>query len=160
MIVIVRMYRPEDRSAVVDLAPRLTVGVAPWRDPELVASATRRWVVTSVDRADAEWSAVFVAEDDDGTVVGFVSVGSRAHWSGETDAYVGELVVAERVERRGVGSALMDAAERWGRQHGFSRLTLETGAANTVAREFYRSRGYRDEDVRLSVELPSLPIGP
>jgi hypothetical protein len=38
---------------------------------------------------------VFVAEDTDGSVIGFVSVGSRLHWSGETDAYVGELVVAE-----------------------------------------------------------------
>lgn len=150
---IVRMYRPEDRSAVVDLAPRLTVGVAPWRDREGVASAAQAWVVGSVDGHDAEQNPVFVAVDDDGAVVGFVSVGSRLHWSGETDAYVGELAVIERVERRGVGSALMDAAEEWGRKHGLSRLTLETGAANTVAREFYRSRGYRDEDVRLSVEL-------
>lgn len=147
------MYRPADRSAVVDLAPRLTIGAAPWRDRKGVASATQSWVVGSVDGQDAERSAVFVAEDDDGTIVGFVSVGSRAHWSGEIDAYVGELAVAERVERRGVGSALMDVAEGWSREHGFRRLTLETGAANTVAREFYRSRGYRDEDVRLSMGL-------
>lgn len=147
------MYRPEDRSAVVDLAPRLMVGVAPWRDREGVASAVDAWVVGSVDRHDAERNPVFVAVDDDGSVIGFVSVGSRVHWSGETDAYVGELAVIERVEGRGVGSALMDAAEAWGRNHGLSRLTLETGAANTVARQFYRSRGYQDEDVRLSVEL-------
>jgi hypothetical protein len=38
---------------------------------------------------------VFVAEDTDGSVIGFVSVGSRLHWSGETDAYVSELAVAE-----------------------------------------------------------------
>lgn len=38
---------------------------------------------------------MFVAEDTDGSVIGFVSVGSRLHWSGETDAYVGELAVAE-----------------------------------------------------------------
>ncbi|MBO0812225.1 MAG: GNAT family N-acetyltransferase [Microlunatus sp.] len=103
---------------------------------------------------------VFVAEDDDGSVVGFVSVGSRAHGTGETDAYVGELAVAERVQRRGVGSALMDAAESWSKEHGFRRLTLETGAANTVAREFYRSRGYLEEDVRLSVGLTELPVSP
>jgi ribosomal protein S18 acetylase RimI-like enzyme len=109
--------------------------------------------VGSVDGHDAERNPVFVAVDDQGAVVGFVSVGSRPHWSGETDAYVEELAVIERVERRGVGSALMDAAEEWSRRHGFSRLTLETGAANEVARGFYRSRGYRDEDVRLSVGL-------
>lgn len=86
-------------------------------------------------------------------MVGFVSVGSRAHWSGETDAYVGELAVAKRVERQGVGSALMEAAEAWSKAHGFRRLTLETGAANTAARAFYRSRGYLDEDVRLSTRL-------
>ena len=103
------------------------------------------------------WRPVFVAEDDAGSIVGFASVGSRAHWSGEIDAYVGELVVADEVERRGTGSALMLAAEDWGRRQGHGRLFLETGALNTVARDFYRSRGYDEEDVRLSVSLAGSP---
>jgi ribosomal protein S18 acetylase RimI-like enzyme len=85
---------------------------------------------------------VFVAEDTDGSVIGFVSVGSRLHWSGETDAYVGELAVAECASRRGVGTALMRAVEDWGHSCRYRRLLLETGAANIGARGFYRSRNW------------------
>lgn len=135
------------------MSPRLTIGVADWRDPEAVMAATRDWVVSALDGHEPDRRPVFVAEGDDGVVVGFVSVGSRPHWSGETDAYVGELVVAEEAVRDGVGGALMRAAEDWGRANGYRRLFLETGAANTGARAFYKSRGYDEEDVRLSVSL-------
>jgi len=32
--IVIRPYREEDRDAVLALAPRLTEGVAAWRDPE------------------------------------------------------------------------------------------------------------------------------
>lgn len=150
---LIRPVEASDRADVVRLSVRLAVGVAAWRDPGGVASATHRWVVSAVDHHDADRCPVFVAEDSDGSVLGFVSVGSRPHWSGETDAYVGELVVAETAARKGVGGALMQAAEDWGWTQGYKRLSLETGAANQVARAFYRSRGYQDEDIRLSVSL-------
>jgi ribosomal protein S18 acetylase RimI-like enzyme len=44
----------------------------------------------------------------------------------------------------------MRAAEDWARRRGLQHLTLETGAANTAARAFYRALGYRYEDVRLT----------
>lgn len=47
----------------------------------------------------------------------------------------------------------MAAAEEWARSHGLARLSLETGAANTVARRFYEKLGYEVEDVQLSRPL-------
>jgi ribosomal protein S18 acetylase RimI-like enzyme len=79
-----------------------------------------------------------------------VGVGSRRHFTGEVDAYVGELAVADTVACCGVGTLLMRAAERWARDRGFSRVTLETGAANQVARRFYRALDYLEEDIRLT----------
>jgi hypothetical protein len=37
--------------------------------------------------------------------VGFAAAGSRKHWAGDTDAYIGELVVAAEHTERGVGRA-------------------------------------------------------
>lgn len=71
-------------------------------------------------------------------------------FTGELDAYVGELVVAEHAQGRGVGTQLMRRAERWAGRRGFRHLTLETGAANEAARSFYHSRGYREEGIRLT----------
>lgn len=78
------------------LAHQLRTGVAPWRDPDAVAATVRSWVAGSLDGADPARSPVWVAVA--GTdIIGFVTAGTRKHWSGDTDAYVGELVVEEEV---------------------------------------------------------------
>ncbi len=149
--VTVTAYHPEDRDAVLALAPRLWVGVAPWRPAEGVRSAVREWFEEAVD-ASTDDQAVFVARLD-GEVVGMVAVGEQRHWSGALDAYVGELATAEHLEGRGIGRALLAEAERWATARGLEHLTLETGAANTRARGFYASLGYVDEEVRLTRAL-------
>ncbi|MDR8412126.1 GNAT family N-acetyltransferase [Nonomuraea sp. 3-1Str] len=83
-------------------------------------------------------------------VAGFVTMATRRHFTGQVDAYIGELVVRAGAERIGVGRALMNAAESWARAHGLRRVTLETGAANVRARSFYQGLGYAEEEVRLS----------
>ncbi|MEV0795348.1 GNAT family N-acetyltransferase [Kribbella sp. NPDC050459] len=148
----IRTFTEQDREAVMALAPGLTEGVAPWRDPSAVLRAVTQWVTDSLERADSADHAVFVAEVR-GRVVGAVTVATRRHFTGEIDAYVGELIVASRDSHHGVGTALMSAAEDWGRARGLARLSLETGAANTIARGFYEKLGYEDEDVRLSRRL-------
>jgi ribosomal protein S18 acetylase RimI-like enzyme len=145
----IREYRPSDRDAVMALAPRLTEGVAPWRDPDAVRSAVQGWVAAAADTAGQPGHATLVAVDGD-QVVGIVSVTERAHFTGQTDAYVGELITAAGQERRGIARRLMAAAEAWGADRGLSFLTLETGAANHAARSFYAALGYQEEDVRLT----------
>ena len=86
-------------------------------------------------------------------VVGLVTAAERRHFTGEVDAYVGELVVDVDHERRGVGTLLLNAVEEWARRRGLRHLTLETGAGNAPARAFYARSGYREEDVRLTKGL-------
>jgi ribosomal protein S18 acetylase RimI-like enzyme len=57
------------------------------------------------------------------------------------------------MEGRGIGQALLAAAEVWARDRGLTYMTLETGARNARAREFYRLAGYEEEDVRLTKRL-------
>lgn len=65
----------------------------------------------------------------------------QRHWTGDLDAYVGELATAEHLEGRGIGRALLARAEEWARGRGLDRITLDAGAANTHARGFYTSLG-------------------
>ncbi len=134
------------------LAPRLGEGVADWRDPDAVRGAVRTWVAGSLDTAEHAGRAVLVAVAGQ-ELLGLVAVSERRHFSGQLDGYVGELVVAASAVRRGVGSALMAAAEDWARRRGLCLLTLETGAANRAARAFYEALGYAEEDVRLTKSL-------
>lgn len=152
----IRPYRAGDRDQVMALAPRLAEGVAPWRDPAAVAAAVQGWIHSSTDAAGQPGHAVYVAADGH-SIVGVVSVCAQAHFTGQVDAYVGELAVHAGMERRGIATALMTAAEDWAAQHGLAFLTLETGAANRPARDLYAALGYQEEGVRLTKAIARRP---
>ena len=79
------------------MADRLQEGVAPWREHDAVLIAVRGWVSDSLSELSDPESASFVAERG-GEVVGFICVSERAHFAGEVDTYIGELVVTEAAE--------------------------------------------------------------
>jgi len=111
------------------MADRLQEGVAPWREHDAVLVAVRGWVSDSIGELPDPESASFVAERG-----GEVVVSERAHFAGEVDTYIGELVVTEAAEGTGVGRALVGAAESWGHARGRRRVVVDTGAANARAR--------------------------
>ncbi len=144
-----REYNPADRDAVIALAPRLTDGMPTWREPAAWLSAVRGWVRDSAVNAGQPGHAMYVAVAGE-QVVGLVSVSERTHFTGQVDAYVGELITAAGMERRGIARALMAAGRPGALAHGLRCLTLETGAANQSDRSFYAALGYCEEDVRLT----------
>ncbi len=144
----VRPFTSADRDTVLGLAPRLTIGSGPWRDPAAFLTAARGWIEGSI-AGIGPGQAVLVAEDTQGRCLGFVSVSRQRHFTGEEQAYIGELVVAEEAEGQGVGRVLVAGAEAWGREQGYRLIALQTGMANRHARGFYERLGYDEEDVTL-----------
>jgi GNAT superfamily N-acetyltransferase len=156
MDVAIRSVQATDHEDVMRLAPRLLVGVDPSRPGDLVRTATQGWVDESVTYAGTEGRAGWIAEHD-GSIIGFVSVCAEDHWCGEKDAWVGELMVDERFERRDVARSLIAGAEEWATQQGFGHIRLTTGAANHGARAFYERLGYGLNEVTLTRELLAEP---
>jgi hypothetical protein len=101
MNVTIRPLESTDLEGVLRLTPRLLVGVDPSRSTDRVRKAVEGWVDDSVKAAGTDGHAGWVAVLD-GAIVGFVSVSEEDHWSVETDAWIGELMVAERCEGHGV----------------------------------------------------------
>ena len=95
----IRAVEATDHEDVMRLAPRLLIGVDPSRPTDLVRTAIHEWVDESVRSAGSDGQAGWVAEHY-GSIIGFVSVSAEDHWCGEKDAWIGELMVDERFERR------------------------------------------------------------
>ena len=148
----VRPYVPADRAFVLSLAPRLAIGIPPWRDLQLWIATVQNWITGSIEQ-HGKTTMVFVAEDERGERLGFATVAHDTHFTGERQAYVGELATSETAEGRGVGKALIQACEQWACEQGYHILSLTTGAANERALGFYRHLGYLDEDVKLIKQL-------
>ena len=145
----VRPYVPDDRASVLSLAPRLAIGMQPWRDLALWLSTVEVWLTESINQHNQK-AMVFISEDEKGERLVFATVSHSTHFTGKRQAYIGELATPEAVEGRGVGTALLEACEQWAREQGYKLLTVSTGAANTRAVSFYHLLGFRDEDVTLT----------
>lgn len=144
-----------DRAFAEEVASRLLVGTAPWRDRDALLATFRGWLLDGLAASDAgrDDHAAYIAETAAGVPVGIVTVSASQHFSGEAQAEVGELAVIAEVAGQGVGSALLRATEDWARAHGYRFLSLATGAANSRARAFYARHGFAEEDVRQTKPL-------
>jgi ribosomal protein S18 acetylase RimI-like enzyme len=106
----------------------------------------------------AKWAGkVFVAELD-GELAGFVSVWGKVppdepDQDPREQAYISDLVVHSRCRGRGVGRDLMGAAQAYARSCGATVIGVGVLAGNSVARELYRSEGFREYLLQLKKEL-------
>ena len=89
--------------------------------------------------------AVFIAERPDGSVCGYVEVGSRAYADGCNSSPVGYIegwYVDPDVRRRGYGRALLAAAETWARERGYTEMASDARLGNSVSLEAHVRSGY------------------
>jgi GNAT superfamily N-acetyltransferase len=144
----VRAARAKDRAFLEAVAPRLTIGRAPWIDAEAMRATMRGFLLHDLEHMGPD-VAVFIAEGPDGEPAGAAAIERNTHFTGVPQAYLGELLVAEEAEGRGAATALLAAAEAWARERGARLLALETGTRNARARAFYACHGYDEESIKL-----------
>jgi aminoglycoside 6'-N-acetyltransferase I len=92
---------------------------------------------------------ILVAERN-GVIIGFAEVGLRSHADGcdgrqAVGFLEGWFVVAEE-RRRGVGAALVRAAEDWARGHGCREMASDTWLDNEASEKAHRALGYEVAD--------------
>ena len=92
-------------------------------------------------------AAVFVAERDDGALVGRLSVSRDTHPASSHVADLG-LMVASEARRQGVGRALLWSAVEWARAAGVRKLELHVFPWNDAAISLYEAFGFEREGYR------------
>jgi L-phenylalanine/L-methionine N-acetyltransferase len=144
----VRRAEPRDAEAIIRLAnevsgePEAWLISLPgdWRS----AADERRYLKLLRRYADA---AVFVAETDEGDVVGRLSVARDPHPASKHVADLG-LMVAAPWRGRGIGGALLQAAVDWCRASGIRKLELHVFPWNEPAIRLYEEFGFEREGYR------------
>jgi GNAT superfamily N-acetyltransferase len=127
----VRAAQPSDANAMAALAAQLGY-------PCTGAEVRKRLG----DMKDPNPYRVFVAALREGDVVGWVGV--YIFRAVELDAFaeISGLVVDEALRSRGIGNALLHAAEDWARQAGRTAISVNSNIIRDRAHRFYVSNGY------------------
>ena len=101
-------------------------------------------VSAMIDEADGSFVATI-----DGEAVGFAVLRLVRRqrpfgpWASPATGHLDAIAVARRLQKRGVGSALIDHVEEAARSGGAVGMFLLTAAGNTPARALFESSGYQ-----------------
>ena len=132
----IRQYCPGDESEWLRMRIEL------W--PELSAQAHRTGMSQWLARTD---TIVLVAPRIAGGLAGFAEVGSRSLADGcctSPVAYLEGWFVDPGVRRRGIGRALVAAAEAWARRRGFHEFASDAELENLESQKAHAAIGFRE----------------
>ena len=145
-LVTVRAAEPGDAAALVELASAVGAEPEGWllSDATWRSVADERRYVRALRRHPN--GAVLVAEVE-GVVAGRLSLARDPHPASAHVADLG-LMVAASHRRRGIGTALLRAAEEWATSARVTKLELHVFPHNRAAIALYEKAGYDREGYR------------
>jgi len=89
---------------------------------------------------------IFVAAENDGTIVGFLEANLRSTADGCEESlpvgYVEGWFVTESRRGRGIGAALLRAAEDWARAQGCAEMASDTAIDNLPSQRVHETSGF------------------
>jgi len=146
----IREATPADHAFIRAQASRLT-GIAklPGR-PQAAIEAFQAALIEAALTSPPAGSKTLIAGLTAGKPLGFIHLEPAADpLTRAPGGYVSMVAVAVGAEGYGIGRRLMQAAEQWAREQGFTCLSLDAFASNTHARAFYESQGFAEDSVKL-----------
>lgn len=127
----IRSARPEDGPSLAPLSAQLGYPEAPQ-----VIAGRLRGILRHPEHA------VFVAEDEEGYLRGWVHVFIRPLLILGPHAEIGGLVVEEGYRGEGIGGRLLKAAESWARAKRLETVLVRSRESRQEAHAFYKAHGY------------------
>jgi GNAT superfamily N-acetyltransferase len=147
----IRLARADDDEFILGLIDRFVDFELPsWRKRSECAKGIRSDVARHL-REQPAGTHIFVAEDEDAALLGFLHLQTTAdYFTHAQNCHIADLAVAPAHEGRGVGSGLLEFAEEWARRHRCRHLTLAVFPGNERARALYERHGYGVDVLRMA----------
>ncbi len=144
---VVRAATPRDARALAALGAEVAAEAEAWLPAGRWRTAGEERRQLRVLARNSAAAAVLVADAPGSGIVGRLTVMRDRQPACHHVADVG-LMVAAAWRRRGVGRALLNAAEEWARDHEVRKLELHVFPHNEAAIALYDAAGYRREGYR------------
>src|ERR1700732_1032984 len=127
----VRPPEPRDYDKIANLAGQLGY------------PSTAKQVQMRIDaRSTSSQHAVYVAELSEGQIAGWIGLYVFRSVEQDSCAGISGLIIDQQIRSRGVGKALLDAAENWARSQGCNAMSVHSNVTRERAHQFYTRNGY------------------
>ena len=137
----VRLARPSDRDALARLVEAL------WPESTVEEHARELELILAGKAPGKLPLVVFVAEDRNGALAGFLECGLRSHAEScdpsRPVGYVEGWYVAED-HRQGIGKSLLTAAEEWARRQGCEEIASDAVISNRLSQCVHERLGFQE----------------
>lgn len=136
----VRLAQPRDLRALAQLLAAL------WPESPVEEHARELELILAGKAPGTLPLVIFVAEDQDGALIGFLECGLRSHADScnpsHAVGYVEGWYVAEEHRRRGIGKSLLAAAEEWARSLGCVEMASDAVMDNVLSQDVHQRLGF------------------
>jgi aminoglycoside 6'-N-acetyltransferase I len=141
---IIRPAQLSDRDAVVAMRVQL------WPDCSPAEEGRAFEALVASGRTGTLPATILVAQDASGLLIGFLEVGLRSHADGcdpaHATGYVEGWFVREGFRGRGIGAAMMRAAEQCARAHGCVEMASDALIENLGSQAAHDALGFEVVD--------------
>jgi len=152
----------EARETDLELVRKYTVATA-WTDfseseRKELEKDKEKWIRNLLEGFERlskrENHKIFVAEDENHAFLGYLWVGESSNMmTGLKSGFVYDIFVKEESRGKGIGKVLMEKAESYCREKGYSRILLMVAVTNETATRLYNSVGFKPEQTYMAKEL-------
>jgi ribosomal protein S18 acetylase RimI-like enzyme len=158
--VLIRPATAADAPAVARMWERLVAYHRQLDDdlPPATRDGAQRYAKSLADRVDDSHTCTYVAEIDNGEIVGYV-LGivvdlAPEIFEQEPSGFLADIYVEEGYRHFGIGRALVGALADWFAERGLPYFEWHVAARNSDALAFWRSMGGREVMIRMRADLP------
>ena len=151
----VRLAQADDDAFILSLVERFVeFDLPPWRTRRDCANGIHRDIARHLAEQPAG-SFLFVAENDDGELVGFLHLQKSMdfftqHWN----CHISDIAVPKEIDSKGVGRALLEFTDNWAHEHDCHLITLSAFPGNARALALYESCGFGEDLIRMAKTTP------
>lgn len=143
----IRTMTHDDVDAVAGLTTQLGY-------PATDAEIARRFA-----RIDRQQNQTILVAEDAGATIAWMHVAIHLYLENEASAEILGLVVADGHRSRGIGGALVHAAEKWARAHSCRMLRVRSRVTRERAHAFYERAGFSRMKTQHCFEKPIVRTG-
>lgn len=133
-----------------DLDPLVAMHLLLWPESSHEEESHQVQTLLSTGMSGTLPAAILVAQDGEGSLIGFLEVGLRSHADGYDTAHTVGFVEGWFVDAahrgRGVGRDLMRAAEDWARAQGCGEIASDALIDNQPSQQAHQSLGFEVMD--------------